>query len=103
MSVEHVIREAIANRRPVALRYDDDVGLARTVLPHVLYRTSTGKICVDSYQLEGPSKSGGELPDWRPFDLSKIRDIESLDGEFDIAPGLNLSASKYSNGVLAHV
>lgn len=103
MSTEHAIRQAISDRRPVSLRYEDDGDLARTVHPHVLYRTSTGKICVDSYQLDGPSKSGSPLPDWRPFDLAKIRDVELLEGTFEIASGLNLSAAKYSNGLLAHV
>lgn len=103
MSVEHAIREAIRHRRPITLRYDDDIGLPRTVLPHVLYRTSSGKLFVDSYQLDGPSKSGGQLPDWRHFDLSKVHEVKTLDGEFEIASGLNLSAPKYSNGILAHV
>lgn len=103
MNVEQTIRDAIASRSPISICYDSDAGTARTVHPHVLYRTSTGKICVDSFQLDGPTSSGGPLPDWRPFNLAKITAIEVLDDTFDIAPGLNLGSPKYANGLLAHV
>lgn len=75
----------------------------RTVHPHVLYITSTGKVCVDSYQVAGPTSSGGPLPEWRPFDLNKIRRLSTLPGTFELAPGLNLASPKYAKGVLAHV
>lgn len=103
MQLEELIRHAISERRPVSLRYEDAPEGLRTVHPHVLYRTSTGKICVDSYQVDGPSSSGGPIPDWRPFNLSRILSLELVDGRFDIAPGMNLAASKYANGLLAYV
>lgn len=103
VGIEDAIREAIEGRRPVDLCYDGDSGPPRTVHPHVLYRTSTGKICVDSYQMDGPSSSGGPLPDWRPFNVARIDNLEILDGRFDIAPGFDLASPKYANGVLAHV
>lgn len=103
MDVEQIVRDAIEERSPVSLLYETDPSGPRTVHPHVLYRTSTGKICVDSYQIDGPSSSGGPLPDWRPFDLAKIMQIEMLDGEFETAPGLNLGSPKYASGLLAHV
>jgi hypothetical protein len=103
MDVEQIIRDAIEERTPVSLYYETDDSAPRTVHPHVLYRTSKGKICVDSYQVDGPTSSGGPLPDWRPFDLAKITQIEALDGEFETAPGLNLGSPKYANGLLAHV
>jgi hypothetical protein len=101
--VEQLILEAIRGRTPLALCYEGDAGAARTVHPHVLYRTSTGKVCADSYQIDGPTSSGGSLPDWRPFDLAKITHAELLDGEFSIAPGLDVASPKYANGLLAHV
>lgn len=103
MQVEELIMRAISERRPVALRYEDAPHAARTVHPHVLYRTSTGKVCVDSFQVDGPSSSGGEIPGWRPFNLTRILSAELLDGEFEIAPGLNLAGPKYANGLLAYV
>jgi hypothetical protein len=102
VSAEQTIRSAIATRTPLALSYDGDSGAIRTVHPHVLYVTSTGKICVDSYQVSGPSSSGN-LPNWRPFDLTKIQRLSVLGGSFEIAPGLNLASPKYADGVLAHV
>lgn len=103
MTIEEIIREAIRERAPISLCYDSTGPALRIVHPHVLYRSSTGKVCVDCYQVDGSSSSGGMLPDWRPFNLAKITEVELLDGEFDIAPGLNLGSPKYSNGLLAHV
>src|SRR6478672_9974949 len=101
MQLEELIRQAIQDRRPVSLRYEDAPYGARTVHPHVLFRTSTGKICVDSFQVDGPTSSGGALPDWRPFNLTRILGAELLEGRFEIAPGLNLASPKYANGLLA--
>ena len=73
------------------------------VHPHVLFRTTTGKICIDGYQVEGATTSGESVPDWRQMNLAKISQIEILDGTFETAPGLNLGSSKYATGLLAHV
>ncbi|HET7443253.1 MAG TPA: hypothetical protein VFJ57_01200 [Solirubrobacterales bacterium] len=101
MAVEQTIRDAIATRAPVVLTYAGSGD--RTVHPHVLYVTSTGKVCAHSYQVDGYTSSGGPLPEWRPFDLAKIDRAELLDGRFDVAPGLNLSSEMYANGILAHI
>jgi hypothetical protein len=97
-----VIREAIAARIPLALKYDGDRGPTRTVHPQVLFVTSTGRLCVDCYQVAGHTSSGGPLPGWRDFDLAKIDRLEISDGSLRPAPGLNLAAPKYAR-VLAHV
>lgn len=49
---------------------------------HVLFRTTTGKICVDAYQVkgEGATSSGERVPDWRQMNLAKITSIELRDG-----------------------
>ncbi len=96
MSVEDTIRTAISERQPVALCYDG--GDRRTVHPHALYRTATGKTCLDGYQVEGPTSSGGTLPAWRPFNLAKVTDAELLTGGFDTAPGFDLAGKKYEQG-----
>lgn len=103
MDVEQILREAIASRTPVSLCYESTGIAPRTVHPHVLFRASTGKICVDCYQVDGATSSGERIPDWRQMNLAKITQIEPLDGEFDMAEGLNLASPKYSNGLLAHI
>jgi hypothetical protein len=102
VTIEETIRAAIASKTPLGLRYSGDVGAIRTIHPQVLYVSSTGELCVDAFQVAGTSSSGGPLPDWRHFDLAKIRRVEVLDGSYAPAPGLNLGAPRYA-GVLAHV
>lgn len=103
MDAEQTIRKAIAARTSLALEYDGDRGPNRTVHPQVLFRTSTGQLCVDCYQVAGHTSSGGPLPGWRSFTLAEIDRVEIIDGSFGRAPGLDLCAPKYSHGVLAHV
>jgi len=103
VDAERTIRGAIAARTPLALGYDGDSGPARTVHPQVLFRTSTGQLCVDCYQVAGHTSSGGSLPGWRSFSVAEIDLIEMIDGSFRPAPGLDLASAKYSYGVLAHV
>jgi len=102
VNVEATIREALRLRAPLALVYEGDGGANRTVRPQVLYLDAGGTLLVDCWQLSGPSKSGGPLPDWRAFELARIERAEVLHGECGPAPGLNLQASKYAT-VLACV
>lgn len=102
MDAERTIREAIATRAPLALKYDGDRGPTRTVHPQVLFRTAEGQLCVDCYQVAGYSSSGKPLPGWRDFSLARIERIEITVGSFGAAPGLNLAAPKYAR-ILAHV
>jgi predicted DNA-binding transcriptional regulator YafY len=102
VTVEATIREALRLRAPLALTYSGDGGAARTIHPQVLYFDAGDTLLVDCWQLDGPSKSGGALPDWRAFELAKIKHLEQLDGRYRPAPGLNLQASKYAT-VLASV
>jgi predicted DNA-binding transcriptional regulator YafY len=102
VNVEATIREALRSRTPLALVYEGDGGASRTVHPQVLYLDAGGTLLVDCWQLSGPSKSGGPLPDWRAFELARVEGAEVLDGEFEPGPGLNLQASKYAT-VLACV
>lgn len=99
--VEEVIRRAIRERRPVALEYRRSGQGLRTVHPHVLYRTSTGAVCVDAYQVEGYTSAGRSLPGWRAFDLDQVVSAEPLDGRFALAPGFNPAARKYSGEIVA--
>lgn len=103
MTLEQLLRDAIATRTAVELSYQGDPPTPRVVHPHALYRTSTGKICIDGYQVAGPTTSGGKLPDWRPFDLAKITSAQPLADTFSIAPGYDPSGQKYANGLLAFI
>jgi hypothetical protein len=102
MDAERAIRAAIAARAPLVLEYAGDRGPTRMVHPQVLFRTATGELCIDCYQVAGYSSSGKPLPGWRDFTVAKIARIEIGDGSFRPAPGLNLAARKYAE-VLAHV
>lgn len=99
MSVRAELLRAIAEHRVVELRYDQDAAYRR-VQPHVLYRTSAGKECVDIYQVEGPTHSGG-LPDWRLLELRRIRRMHVLEETFTQAPGYNPGGDRYRHGVIA--
>jgi hypothetical protein len=102
MDLEAAIREALERRTPLGLVYAGDAGTARTVHPQILYRDAADTLLLDCWQLEGPSRSGGPLPDWRAFELAKLERVEALDGEAHRAPGFNLQAAKYAT-VLAHL
>src|SRR6266566_575790 len=101
MTIRSNLLAAVADRRVVELRYQGDAA-KRVIQPHIVYRTGTGKECVDGYQLAGPTHSGS-LPDWRPFDLTKIQYLEVLHERFSPAPGYNPSSRKYQRGVVARV
>jgi hypothetical protein len=101
LSFRSEVITAIQQRRVVELRYDNDAA-DRTVHPHVVYRTATGKECLDAYQVRGPTSSGS-LPDWRLFDLARIRRVEVLSEEFAPAPGYDPNGRKYRHGVIARL
>ena len=100
MSAEAVVREAIARRHTLFLVYRE--GETRVVQPHVLYRTAKGTVCLDAYQIAGPSASGG-LPGWREFDLARLSEVEPVGETFTPAPGFDPIAAKYRSGVIASV
>lgn len=99
--VEKTIRLAIRERCPVDLEYRRPGQGSRTVHPHVLYRASTGTVCVDTYQVAGYTSAGRSLPGWRAFELDQVVRAEPLEGTFELAPGFNPAARKYSGGIVA--
>jgi predicted DNA-binding transcriptional regulator YafY len=93
------LETAVRERRVVELRYQGDPGSEpRVIYPHALYITSTGKECIDAYQVAGPSRSGS-LPEWRDFNLAKIVQVRTLDEHFELAPGYNPGSAKYRHGL----
>jgi len=93
--------DAVRAHRAVELTYRSRGAVgARVVHPHVVYRTSTGKLCMDGVQVGGTTTSG-PLPGWRDFQLMRIVELHVLDAEFAIDPGYDAASPKYRHGLLA--
>lgn len=80
LSIDKKLRDAIARRRLVRLRYNDAV---RVIEPHD-YGIKNGKPMLLAYQLQ-PRKSAA---DWRLFDVSKIADCLVLEEPFKGSRGV---------------
>jgi hypothetical protein len=93
--------QAIWSRHAAELRYDDEDEL-RIVYPHVLYRTESGAVELDAYQVLGPSRSG-HLPGWRIFEVERIAEFAAREERFDPPPDYHPDSDRYSHGVIARV
>lgn len=83
--------QAISEKRILNFTYD---GLPRTVEPHLVGDRTTGKTGLSAYQIGGKSHSNS-VPYWRPFTVSKIRELEITDQTFDKPrPGYNPNDSR---------
>jgi hypothetical protein len=89
--------DAVRAHRAVELIYRGD---SRIVHPHALYRSATGKLCLDGVQVAGATRSGA-LPGWREFELMKIADVRVLESTFDTDRGYKPASEKYRHGLLA--
>lgn len=79
---------AILGRRRVSFTYARDARTAgpRVVSPHAVYRTLTGKVCVQGIQVAGPTSHGGaSLPGWRTFELRMMSGVRELPDAFEVA------------------
>jgi hypothetical protein len=93
--------DAVRAHHVVELLYQGRGGVAaRIVQPHAVYRTSTGKLCLEGVQVGGATRSGS-LPGWREFELMKVADVRVLDATFEPAPDYDPAAPKYRHGLLA--
>jgi hypothetical protein len=93
--------DAVREHRAVELEYRTRTGIGvRIVHPHAVYRTASGKLCLDGVQVSGDTRSG-PLPAWRAFELMKVVDAGVLDVEFSPAPDYDPAADKYRHGLLA--
>jgi hypothetical protein len=93
--------DAVRAHLVVELKYQGRSGIAtRIVQPHVVYRTSSGKVCMEGVQIAGATRSG-PLPGWREFELMKVADVRVLDATFTPAPDFDPGAPKYRHGLLA--
>jgi hypothetical protein len=92
---------AVRDHRVVELTYLGSRGPAtRVVHPHAVYRTSTGKLCMEGVQVAGETTSGA-LPGWREFELMRIVDVRVVDIHFEPAADYEASSPRYRHGLLA--
>lgn len=96
MNTELLLKKAIKEHKLVNFNYEDKP--IRQAAPHALYYSSTGNLNLDAFQYDGYSKTGS-LPNWRNFILDKIRNLEVLDENFEVAQGYKPHSSKYSRYV----
>ena len=90
--------EAIRRHRVVELVYrGDPAQSSRIVHPHVLFRTTTGGLCLEALQVSGHSASG-HLPAWRQFHLMGILDAKVLDARFETAADFDSDAKRFRPG-----
>ena len=74
----------------------------RELHPHALFISSADKLSVSIFQVDGFTTQGG-LPQWRDLTVAKITEATLSDDVFEVAPGFDLSHSKYQHGLLAYV
>ncbi len=95
--------DAVRAHRAVEVDYRGRSGPGmRLVHPHAVYRTASGKLCLDAVQVAGETRSG-PLPGWRQFELMKVADVRVLEARFDPDPDYDPGAAKYRHGLLASV
>jgi hypothetical protein len=93
--------DAVRSHRAVEILYIGRAGASLRILhPHVVYRTSDGKLCMEGVQVGGHSQSGS-LPGWRDFELMKVSDLRVLDSTFTVDEQFDPAADKYRHGLLA--
>jgi hypothetical protein len=71
------IWRAVRNREPLSFSYG---GKFREALPIVLGYSSDGREAAMVYQTAGQTSPGRDLPGWRCFYLTDVRDIKSRKG-----------------------
>lgn len=102
MTVQEEMCAAISKRAVVRItRAKDPAGTSRTGEPHIVYKSSAGKVLVDLYQTDGYSSSG-RSPMWRPIALADVRSLVVLDETFKPRPSYNpRNSSRYQRIVCA--
>ena len=96
MNNQEILIEAIDSSKLVNFNYENQP--IRRAAPHAIYISSAGNKNLDAYQFDGYSQSGN-LPDWRNFLLSKIKNLEILNEKFEIAPGYKSYSPKYNRSI----
>ena len=97
-NAQQTLCDAIAKRKIVRIRYDDDL-VARTYAPHIVYRTSKGNILVAGTQINNPAEPL-ERNEPRNFDLDKITSIDVTDEVFQPHPHFDPHDKRYRYGTV---
>ena len=105
LEIDDAILLAIRERRVLTFVYNKTGSTpeTRSVDPHVVYRTSTGKYCLHGVQTAGPSEHGSPIPGWRPFELSHLEGVVVGTQHFSPDERLNLANSSFYARVYASV
>ena len=98
---EELLCRAIAERVLVELRYDNEVP-ARLFAPHVVYRSTTGKINVSGTQLLNPGQPEDSYEP-RIFEIGLIRTLRLTDTNFRPDARVDPEDPRYRNGVICAV
>lgn len=90
MNTTKIINDAIAEKKTITFEYD---GQSRTVESHhsgILGNSQQ----IHGYQIKGGSKSG-KIPEWRNFEIKKIKNLAKNDEIFTPQISYNPSNSHY--------
>jgi hypothetical protein len=98
---EDLLCRAIAERVLVELRYDAEVP-ARLFAPHVVYRSTTGRINVSGTQLLNPGQPEDSYEP-RIFEIGLIRTLRLTDTNFRPDARVDPEDPRYRNGVICAV
>jgi WYL domain len=94
---------ALLGRHRVSFTYARDPRVAgpRVVSPHAVYRTRTGKICLQGVQVAGHTSHGaGSLPDWRTFELGLMSGVRKLSEPFEVSEEFHPGSPAYRRMII---
>lgn len=95
---EQLLCQAVRDRVLVELRYDNEV-LPRLFAPHVVYRSTTGRINVAGTQLLNPGQPE-DIYEPRIFEVGLIRTVRLTDTRFRPDARVDPNDPRYRNGVI---
>jgi hypothetical protein len=98
---EELLCRAIADRVLVELRYDNEV-LPRLFAPHVVYRSTTGKINIAGLQLINPGQPQ-DVYEPRIFEIGLVRTLRLTDTTFRPEGWADPEDPRYRNGIICSV
>jgi hypothetical protein len=98
---EELLCRAVADRVLVELRYDNEV-LPRLFAPHVVYRSTTGRINIAGLQLLNPGQPEDSYEP-RIFEIGLIRTLRLTDTSFRPEGRVDPEDPRYRNGIICSV
>lgn len=80
----------------IELTYEVDLH-SRAFAPCVVYRTSTGKVCVFGMQVNPSNPHGRDDP--HNFEVGKVRNVILTTRKFERDPNFDLSSARYRDRI----